>query len=148
MAWVVDTCLIIDVLDDDPAFGAASARLIDSKAPDGLVACPVTFIELAPAFLGDIERQQHFLNAINVDCDVDWTWLDTQHAFDAWQRHATRRRAGRVRKRPVADIQIGAFATRFQGLLTRNPDDFSLVFPHLPIVSPQPDLSTRDTILQ
>jgi len=32
MAWVVDTCLIIDVLDDDPEFGAASARLIDAKA--------------------------------------------------------------------------------------------------------------------
>ncbi len=26
MAWVVDTCLVIDVLDDDPEFGRAVER--------------------------------------------------------------------------------------------------------------------------
>jgi len=129
--------MIIDVLDNDPTFGAASARLIDSKEPDGLVVCPVTFIELAPAFLGDIERQQHFLTALNVDIDTDWTWLDTQRAFDGWHRYVRHRRAGGMRKRPIADIQIGAFATRFQGLLTRNPGDFAILFPKLTVLSPQ-----------
>lgn len=37
MPWVVDTCLVIDVLDDDPDHGRASALLLDSKASDGLV---------------------------------------------------------------------------------------------------------------
>ncbi len=36
MPWVVDTCLVIDVLDDDPDYGRASALLLDSKASDGL----------------------------------------------------------------------------------------------------------------
>jgi hypothetical protein len=27
MPWVVDTCLVIDVLNDDPDYGRASARL-------------------------------------------------------------------------------------------------------------------------
>ena len=42
MAWVIDTCLLIDVAENDPSFGVASATLIDSKRPDGLTICPVT----------------------------------------------------------------------------------------------------------
>jgi hypothetical protein len=41
MAWVVDTCLLIDVAEADPSFGVVSARLIDSRRPDGLTICPV-----------------------------------------------------------------------------------------------------------
>ena len=36
MAWVIDTCLLIDVAENDPSFGVASATLIDSKRPEGL----------------------------------------------------------------------------------------------------------------
>ncbi|MBM3833050.1 MAG: type II toxin-antitoxin system VapC family toxin [Verrucomicrobia bacterium] len=39
-------------------------------------------------------------------------------------------------KRPLADILIGAFALRFDGLLTRNETDFRSVFSQLTIVSP------------
>jgi predicted nucleic acid-binding protein len=53
MSWVIDTCLIIDVLENDPSFGEPSARLIDRLSKDGLTLCPVSYVELAPAFLGD-----------------------------------------------------------------------------------------------
>ena len=33
MAWVVDTCLLIDVAEADPAFGIGSAKLLDTNAP-------------------------------------------------------------------------------------------------------------------
>ena len=29
MAWVVDTCLLIDVAEADPTFGVASAKLLE-----------------------------------------------------------------------------------------------------------------------
>jgi len=35
MAWVVDTCLLIDVAEADPTFGVASAKLLDLKRADG-----------------------------------------------------------------------------------------------------------------
>ena len=50
MTWVVDTCVVLDVLEGDPEFGLASARLIDKLAGEGLSLCPVSYIELAPAF--------------------------------------------------------------------------------------------------
>ena len=42
MAWVVDTCLLIDVAEADPSFGVLSAKLLNSKRPDGITLCPVT----------------------------------------------------------------------------------------------------------
>lgn len=53
MAWVVDTCVPIDIADADPHFGVASAQFLDSKRPSGLLICPVTFVELAPWKLRD-----------------------------------------------------------------------------------------------
>ena len=52
--WVVDTCVIIDVLSGDSAFSTKSADAIDAKRAEGLVIAPVTYVELAPSFLGDV----------------------------------------------------------------------------------------------
>lgn len=136
MAWVVDTCLIIDVLDGDPEFGRRSAHLIDTLSNEGLVACPVTFVELAPAFLGSMERLEYFLRQINVRYAVDWLWTDTETANGAWHRYVAKKRKGVSGKRPIADILIGAFASRFSGLLTRNAQHFRPFFPDLPIRTP------------
>ncbi len=133
MAWVVDTCLVIDVLDADPTHGKASARLLDRHARQGLVVCPVTYVELAPAFEGKREEEEFFLRQINVGFWENWTPQDTEQAHAAWSRYVLGKRSGKCPKRPIADILIGAFAQRFDGLLTRNADDFRPVFPDLRI---------------
>jgi len=92
MPWVVDTCLVIDVLDADPEYGAISADLLDGMSTEGL-------------------------------------------RF---------KRSGEVSRRPVADLLIGAFSMRFDGLLTRNAGDFTRLFPDLVIHEPStrpPNLS-------
>ena len=136
MAWVVDTCLLIDVLDHDPEFGERSARLLDRKAAEGLVICPVTYVELSPAFLGDVARQGEFLDGVGVRFHVDWTWDDLLEAHRSWNRHIGRRRSAGTKRRPIADVFIGAFATRHDGILTRNVADFRQLFPSLEILAP------------
>ena len=136
MTWVVDTCLIIDVLENDPAFAVASAKLIDKLSPEGLTICPVSYVELAPAFLGDMRRQDEFLTAIGIDSTELWDRQATQSAHQAWARQIGLRRERKALRRPVADILIGAFAAGRKGLLTRNPRDFKFVFPELKIVNP------------
>ena len=131
MAWVVDTCLVIDVLDDDPSFGSSSAALLDAHADAGLVLSPVSYAELAPAFLGDVRRQNEFLDKIGIDYHRAWEWVDTVAAHKAWHAHVVRRRSGSRPRRPLADVLIGAFAMRFEGLLTRNQEDFRAMFPSL-----------------
>lgn len=138
MAWVVDTCLLLDVGLDDPEFGAKSEALLRKRSAAGLVICPVTFVELAPAFGGELGALRQFVSALGADFDEPWNAKDTEHAARAWARHILERRAGSPRgpKRPVADVMIGAFASRFDGLLTRNVADFRKLYPKLRVVSP------------
>lgn len=93
MAWVVDTCLVIDVAEADPAFGVASAKLLDNKRADGLTICPVTYVELAPVFNGDQTAQNEFLFNLGVTWPEAWTQADTEEAHRAWHRYVTARRA-------------------------------------------------------
>ena len=136
MAWVVDTCLLIDVAEADPLFGVASAKLLDGKRADGLTICPATYVELAPVFNGDQAAQNEFLFNLGVTWPDNWTLADTEEAHRAWQRHVAARRSTKILKRPLADILIGAFAVRFDGILTRNESDFRSAFPDLTIVVP------------
>lgn len=136
MAWVVDTCVLLDIGLDDPLFASDSENLLNSKIAEGLLVCPVTFVELAPAFSGNIEAFDEFLFQLGVDHQEDWTFTDTKASCQAWTRHVQKRRKNPTVKRPIADVLIGAFAMRHQGLLTRNTDDFRKLFPTLPLIAP------------
>lgn len=136
MAWVVDTCLVLDVFYNDPDFGVASAELLDAYRPSGLVICPVSLVEFAPAVNGNGRTAAFFLSQIGISPEPAWERQDTRRAFDAWQRHVQLKRLRRTARRPVADILIGAYAERHDGLLTRNPADFKAVFPGLAVVTP------------
>lgn len=136
MSWVVDTCVVLDVLEDDPEFGMESARLLEQHLPEGLLVCPVTQVELSPAFAGDLAEQRRFFQQAGIDDHCGWTIADTETAHAAWHRHIAGRRAGTMAKRPVADILIGAFALNRSGLITRNAKDFRKHFPTLEIREP------------
>jgi predicted nucleic acid-binding protein len=134
--WVVDTCVLIDVAEDDPQFGKRSARLLDRRRSAGLLVAPVSYVELAPLFNGISETQNEFLESIGVNWTHSWTWPDTAATHGAWHRYIVTRRRGGISKRPIADILIGAFAIRFDGLLTRNVKDFGDLFPDLRLEQP------------
>ena len=136
MAWVVDTCLLIDVAEEDPVFARRSGELLESKESDGLVVCPVSLVEMGPVFDGVWEDLEAFLRPIGLKWDTQWTHRDTEVAFNAWHVAVQRKRQKQVKLRPVADVLIGAFALRFDGLLTRNTADFKTLFPTLNLVEP------------
>ena len=136
MSWVVDTCIVLDVLEADAEFGLPSAKLLEKCLPEGLSVCPITYIELAPAFDGNGEEQRNFLGQAGIDYQSGWTVLDTEAANQAWHRHVTARRQGALAKRPIADVLIGAYASNRSGLITRNADDFRKTFPNLEILEP------------
>jgi predicted nucleic acid-binding protein len=127
MAWVVDTSVLLDIHLGDPTFGDRSGQCLMRYLLDGLVICPVSYIELAPAFGGDSSLQQAFLQEAGVDWLQPWTFLDTVASYQLWANHIAKKRAGRGPKRPVADILIEGFTQRFRGIITRNPKHFSTV---------------------
>jgi len=136
MSWVIDTCIVIDVLENDPTFGLRSATLLQQKLGEGLSICSVTFVELAPAFEGDLEQQERFLEQAGIGFLEGWTTEDTRTAHHAWHVHIKARRNGTLPKRPIADILIGAYAMNRRGLITRNPSDFRKNYPNLTILEP------------
>ena len=136
MIWVVDTCVLIDILKADPVFGKMSARALQSKLDDTLVIAPVTYVELAPAFKGNVNAQDEFLKSIWVGCDFGDSRNAILAAHRAWHEHVLRKRAGNAARRPVADVLIGAYALSVGGLITRNEDDFRALYPSLTIFNP------------
>ena len=136
MAWVVDSCVILDVALNDSVFAKPSARLLDRLGKETLVICPVSLVEVAPCFGGTVENVRHFADLIGIDHTWDWMPVDTEEAAAAWSRHVSFKRGGQIRRRPVADILIGAFALRAGGLITRNTDHFKTVFPSLKLAEP------------
>lgn len=136
MAWVVDSCILLDIALADPQFGTASAQCVASKLADGVVACPVSQIEIVPQFGGKLAQVRHFLKQSGIQHHIDWIDADTEAAAGGWAAYVSAKRSGKILKRPIADIQIGGFALRFQGIITRNPGDFRPWFPGLVIIEP------------
>lgn len=136
---MVDTCVLIDILENDPSWGKYSARCLKQHLSHGLVICPVSMIELAPAFEGNIQDQRDFLALCGVDDTFSFSDRAVQAAYQAWDHYIRAKRGPKsapLPKRPIADIMIGGFAVQFEGLITRNPSDFSPWFPRLSIVDP------------
>ena len=131
--WVIDTCVVLDVFENDLQFGLSSAKLLEKLLPDGLTISPVTLVELSAAFDGDLSEQKRFLEQMGVSLWEAWTLADSEASHRAWNAYVKARRADKIPKRPVADILIGGFAQNRQGLITRNASDFRRWFPKLSI---------------
>lgn len=136
MAWVVDTCVIIDILRGDETFSESSADALLAKCFEGLTIAPLTYVELAPEFNGDASAQDDFLDSLWIRRDFGGSRDAVLAAHKAWHEHILRKRAGETKKRPIADIMIGAYALRKGGLITRNESDFRALYPDLPVFNP------------
>jgi predicted nucleic acid-binding protein len=136
---VVDTCILIDIADDDPEFAERSVECVASRLEDGLVISPVSYVELAPVFDGSRRLLDQFLAGLAIDPSAVLDHRDRDIAFAAWARHISERRSGRVPRRPVADALIGATAMRHDGVITRNGGDFLALYPKIRIVDPTRD---------
>ena len=45
MTWVVDTCVLLDILDEIPPFAEAAAEALDVKSQEGMLAvAPITYV--------------------------------------------------------------------------------------------------------
>ncbi len=136
MTWVVDTCVIIDVLRGDETFSIRSSMALQSKLDDVLTIAPLTYVELAPEFNGDVEAQNAFLDGMWIHRDFNGSEEAVLLAHKAWNEHVLRKRNGVEKKRPIADIMIGAYAMQKGGLITRNESDFKTLYPNLTIFNP------------
>ena len=136
MIWVVDTCVLIDLLKADPSFFFFFSAALQSKMDEVLTIAPITYVELAPAFRGDVRAQNEFLDALWIKYDFGGNREVVLAAHKAWHEHVLKKRSGTEGKRPIADVMIGAYAMHKGGLITRNEADFKTLYPNLTIFNP------------
>lgn len=136
MSWVVDTCVIIDILRGDAEFSAPSADALDAKMEHGLLIAPITYVELAPSFGGNVAEQDELLADFGIGVEFGDNRDEILLAHRAWYEHVSRKRMGIEKRRPVADVLIGAYAMQKGGIITRNEDDFRSLYPKLNIFNP------------
>jgi len=136
VTWIVNTCIVFDVLENDPQFGQTSAKLLQKLLPDGLAVSAVTMIEPSAVFGGDLLEQKRFSEQAGISHSEAWTFADTDASHQAWNNYVKALRADKIPNRPVADILIGGCALNRKGLITRNTSDFRPWFPKLVIRVP------------
>lgn len=137
MTWMVDLELIVDVLEDDPQHGMASAALIDEYRHYGeLYISPVAYIQLGPLFGGLKELQDRFLASMGIALAQKQTKDTSAIVLSAWCRYVKRTGANMC-EMPFTKLLIGATALGFDGLLTRRPADFRQFFPRLRCIAPK-----------
>lgn len=135
MIVLVDSNVIIDVLNTDERWHDWSIRLLDElgERNDELVINPVVLAEVASNF-ASLDEALALLDRL----DIEVILLDEESAFAAGQAFRRYRREQRDREAILADFLIGAHALHLGGaLLTRDVGLYRRYLPDLPLITPE-----------
>ncbi|MDX9768665.1 MAG: type II toxin-antitoxin system VapC family toxin [Ectothiorhodospiraceae bacterium] len=130
---IVDTNVLVDVLEDDPEWGEWSVgRMRDLARVHEIVINPVIYAELSLAF--DAVED---LDAAIADLDLGVIELPRPALFLAGKAFVRYRRLGGIKSNVLADFFIGAHAA-VAGcpILTRDPRRYRSYFPSLRLIVP------------
>lgn len=133
-ATLVDSCVLIDVLADDPAWADWSIDQLEKQGQRGpLVINPLILAEISPRY----ERADD-LEAALAGLPLVREHLPWDAAFLAGQAFRVYRLGDGVKTSPMPDFYIGAHAlVRGMSLLTRNVKRYRSYFPKLSIIGPE-----------
>lgn len=130
---LVDSCVLLDVLTDDPEWADWSAKAIATAQREGqAVINPLIYAEVSGGF-NKVEE----LDAILPATEIERLDLPYEAAFLAGKAFAVYKRRGGQKRAPLPDFYIGAHAAiRSYRLLTRDARRFRTYFPKLRLVCP------------
>lgn len=130
---LVDSCVLIDVLANDPKWSDWSLDQLDALGSTGpLVINPLVLAEVSPRFERAADLEAALAGLPLVREALPW-----DAAFLAGQAFKVYRQARGTKTSPMPDFYIGAHAL-VQGLqlLTRDATRYRSYFPRLPLVAP------------
>lgn len=131
---LVDTNVLLDVLEDDPAWADWSVRQLRAQAQvHELFINPVIYSELSLAF----DAVKALDEAIE-DMGITYQELPRPALFLAGRAYVNYRREGGTKTNVLPDFFIGAHAAVLScGILTRDGRRYRNYFPRVALVDPQ-----------
>lgn len=138
---LVDSSVILDVVTEDPVWGAWSAETLATCADEAeLVINPLIYAEISVGF----ER----IEELEAVVSADWfrrEALPWEAAFLAGKSFLDYRRRGGARRSPLPDFYIGAHAAicRYR-LATRDSARFATYFPSVDLIAPERNAPETD----
>ncbi len=130
---LVDTNILVDVLQDDPRWADWSEQRLAKAAASGpVIINPVVYAELAPLY-----PDPSTLGAVLETLAIDVEEMPMEAWFLAGKAHYAYRRRGGTRKGVLSDFFIGAHAVTMRiPLLTRDPRRYRRDFPSIALLTP------------
>lgn len=130
---LVDSCVLLDVLTDDPVWGRWSAETLAAVGDRALVALNAAiYAEVSIGFARIEELEEALPGEWVLRLPVPW-----EAAFLAGKCFLTYRRAGGARSAPLPDFFIGAHAAvEDMPLLTRDAARYTTYFPTVRLIAP------------
>lgn len=134
MITAVDTNILIDVLEPDPAFGPASKEALKRCLMEGsVVACEVVWAEVAVAYGHAVEKAVEAMDRMGIQYS-EMAAEATIEAARCWYDYLKK---GGDRRRIAADFLIGAHASKqADRLLTRDKGFYRSYFKKLAVETP------------
>ena len=134
MAVFIDSCVLLDILTEDPTWFEWSAAALEKAADEGaLVINAVVYAEISVRF----ERIEE-LDVALASNGFDLRSIPREAAFLAGKIFLQYRRAGGRKVAPLPDFLIGAHAAVARlPLLTRDERRFRKNFPSLHLICPR-----------
>jgi predicted nucleic acid-binding protein len=130
---LVDTNVLIDILEDDRQWESWSERQLDAARGSGkLVINPLIYAEVCAGYPTQRHADQALPATIYRRENLPW-----EAAFNASRAFLAYRKGGGAKRSPLPDFYIGAHADlKGYDLLTRDPARYRSYFPALNIISP------------
>jgi len=131
---LVDTCVLLDILTDDPKWADWSEQaLADARDAGELAINPIIYAEVAAGF-DTVEALDEALPA----GDFPRLTLPYPAGFLASRAFVAYRRSGGTRRSPLPDFYIGSHAAvSGMRLLTRDSARYRTYFPRVTLVTPE-----------
>lgn len=134
MGVLVDSCVLLDVFEDDPRwFEWSVAQLEHYSEAHPLLINPIIYAEVSIGFerIEDLEAQMRGFG-------LKFQPLPKEALFLAGKAFVDYRRRGGQRRSPLPDFFIGAHAAvAGWRLLTRDPTRYRSYFPRVDLIYPQ-----------
>ncbi|MBN2291720.1 MAG: type II toxin-antitoxin system VapC family toxin [Pirellulales bacterium] len=132
-ATMVDSCVLLDILTEDPAWFEWSSRAIDGAIETGrLIINPIIYAEISIGY----ERIEELESVLPKNI-MDFRPITREAAFLAGKCFLEYRQRGGIRTSPLPDFFIGAHASVENiPLITRDTTHFRSYFPNVELIHP------------